>query len=190
MREIGVQALPHIERWQTSGGSLTINRGKGTVSIVKDRVHSDIGARKPLQHWATINWGKVKKRVRNLRQRIYRATQNGQWNRVRSLMKLMLRSYSNLLLSVRRVTQENQGRKTAGLDGQTALTAEQRVQLVNRLQDHSLWQVHPTKRVYIGGFCTTPRKGIVHFETFKTHSLLCRSLRAQSTVDTWWSCKR
>ena len=149
MREIGVQALPHIERWQTSGGSLTINRGKGTVSIVKDRVHLDIGARKPLQHWATIDWGQVKKRVRNLRQRIYRATQNGQWNRVRSLMKLMLRSYSNLLLSVRRVTQENQGRKTAGLDGQTALTAEKRVQLVNRLQDHSLWQVHPTKRVYI-----------------------------------------
>ena len=149
MREKGVQALPHIERWQTSGGSLTINRGKGTVSIVKDRVLLDIGARKPLQHWATVDWGQVKKRVRNLRQRIYRATQNGQWNRVRSLMKLMLRSYSNLLLSVRRVTQENQGRKTAGLDGQTALTAEQRVQLVNRLQDHSLWQVHPTKRVYI-----------------------------------------
>ena len=149
MREIGVQALPHIERWQTSGGSLTINRGKGTVSIVKDSVLSDIGARKPLQHWATIDWGQVKKRVRNLRQRIYRATQNGQWNRVRSLMKLMLRSYSNLLLSVRRTTQENQGKQTAGLDGQTALTAEKRVQLVNRLQDHSLWQVHPTKRVYI-----------------------------------------
>ncbi len=64
-------------------------------------------------------------------------------------MKLMLRSYSNLLLSVRRVTQENQGRHTAGLDGQLALTAEERVQLVNRLQDHTLWQVHPTKRVYI-----------------------------------------
>jgi RNA-directed DNA polymerase len=149
MQEIGVQALPHIERWQTSGGSLAINQGKGTVSIVKDRVQLDIGARKPLQHWATINWGLVKKRVRNLRQRIYRATQNGQWNRVRSLMKLMLRSYSNLLLSVRRMTQENQGKQTAGLDGQTALTAEKRVQLVHRLQDHSLWQVHPTKRVYI-----------------------------------------
>lgn len=64
-------------------------------------------------------------------------------------MKLMLRSYSNLLLSVRRATQENQGKHTAGLDGQTALTAEERVRLVNRLQDHSLWQVHPTKRVYI-----------------------------------------
>ena len=133
MREIGVLALPHIERWQTSGGSSPVNRGKGTVSIVKDRVHSDIGARKPLQLWSSINWGTVKKRVRNLRQRIYRATQNGQWNRVRSLMKLMLRSYSNLLLSVRRVTQENQGKQTAGIDGQTALTAESRVSLVNRL---------------------------------------------------------
>ncbi|MGD1859210.1 MAG: group II intron reverse transcriptase/maturase [Leptolyngbyaceae cyanobacterium] len=116
---------------------------------MKDRVLADIGARTPLQHWSSIDWGRVKKRVRNLRQRIYRATQNGQWNRVRNLMKLMLRSYSNLLLSVRRVTQESSGRQTPGLDGQTALTAEQRVQLVRRLQDHSLWQVQPTKRVYI-----------------------------------------
>ncbi|MEM6434793.1 MAG: group II intron reverse transcriptase/maturase [Cyanobacteria bacterium P01_D01_bin.115] len=116
---------------------------------MKDRVTSTSEQRKLLKHWTSIDWGQVKKRVRNLRQRIYRATQNSQWNRVRSLMKLMLRSYSNLLLSVRRITQENQGKKTAGLDGQTALTAEKRVQLVNRLQDHTLWQAHPTKRVYI-----------------------------------------
>ena len=149
MQGIGVRALPYIERWQTSGGSLTVNQSKGTVSVVKDRAISASEQRKQLQHWTSIHWGQVKKRVRNLRRRIYRATQNGQWNRVRSLMKLMLRSYSNLLLSVRRVTQENRGRQTAGLDGQTALTAEKRVQLVNRLQDHSLWQVRPTKRVHI-----------------------------------------
>ncbi len=64
-------------------------------------------------------------------------------------MKLMLRNYSNLLLSVRRITQENQGKYTAGIDGQTALTSEQRVQLVKRMQDKTLWQVRPTKRVYI-----------------------------------------
>ena len=149
MQGIGVRALPYIERWQTSGGSLTVNQSKGTVSVVKDRAISASEQRKQLQHWTSIHWGHVKKRVRNLRRRIYRATQNGQWNQVRSLMKLMLRSYSNLLLSVRRVTQENRGRQTAGLDGQTALTAEKRVQLVNRLQDHTLWQVRPTKRVYI-----------------------------------------
>jgi RNA-directed DNA polymerase len=116
---------------------------------VKDSVCKDIGAEKSLLEWTAINWKSVKKRVRNLRQRIYRATQSGQWNRVRSLMKLMLRSYSNLLWSVRRITQENQGRRTAGLDGQTALTPSSRVQLVKRMQDNTLWQAHPTKRVYI-----------------------------------------
>ena len=139
----------HGEIWQTSNGSSTINQRKRTEPFVKDRVSSDIGAREPLTDWASINWKLVKKRLRNLRQRIYRAAQNQQWNRVRSLMKLMLRSYSNLLLSVRKITQENLGKNTPGLDGQTALTSEQRVNLVKKMQEHSLWQVRPTKRVYI-----------------------------------------
>lgn len=116
---------------------------------MKDRVSNDIGTKEPLQDWANINWKLVKKRVRNLRQRIYRATQNGQWKKVKSLMKLMLRSYSNLLLSVRRVTQENKGKQTAGIDGQTALTPEDRVKMVRETQGNTLWKVHPTKRVYI-----------------------------------------
>jgi RNA-directed DNA polymerase len=49
----------------------------------------DIGAQGPLQDWVAIDWQLVKKRVKNLRQRMYRATQNGQWNQVRSLTKLM-----------------------------------------------------------------------------------------------------
>ncbi|WP_460202532.1 reverse transcriptase N-terminal domain-containing protein [Scytonema sp. NUACC21] len=57
---------------------------------MKDRVSNDIGAKEPLNNWAEINWKLVKKRVRNLRQRIYRATQNGRWNQVRNLMKLMI----------------------------------------------------------------------------------------------------
>lgn len=83
MQGIAVQNLPHTERWQTSDGSSTINQSKGTFPNVKDRVSNDIGAEEPLQDWADINWKLVKKRVRNLRQRIYRATQNGQWNKVR-----------------------------------------------------------------------------------------------------------
>lgn len=116
---------------------------------MEDRVRNDIGTREPLEDWGSIHWKPVRKRVRNLRQRIYRATQNGQWNKVRSLMKLMLRSYSNLLLSVRRATQENQGKATAGIDGQTAKTPKDRVVLVNEMRKYSLWQVHPTRRVYI-----------------------------------------
>jgi RNA-directed DNA polymerase len=34
---------------------------------------------------------------------------------------LMLRSRANALLSVRRVAQDNQGKRTAGVDGRTAL---------------------------------------------------------------------
>ena len=64
-------------------------------------------------------------------------------------MKLMLRSYSNLLLSVRRITQENKGKGTAGLDGQVALTSDQRVSLVKQMQEYRLWQVRPAKQVYI-----------------------------------------
>lgn len=116
---------------------------------MKDRVGNDIGATTTLVEWSTINWQTVNKRVRNLRRRIYRATQMHQWNRVRSLMKLMLRSYSNLLWSVRRVTQLNAGRKTAGIDGQTVLTPAQRVELVNQMQHDSLWRVQPARRIYI-----------------------------------------
>lgn len=116
---------------------------------MKDRVQQDIGAKELLIDWTAINWKLVKKRVKNLRQRIYRATQNGQWNKVRSLTKLMLRSYSNLLLSVRRVTQENQGRKTAGIDGQRALTPEKRMALVHEMQGYTPWKVKPVKRIYI-----------------------------------------
>lgn len=116
---------------------------------MKDRAPMGIGTKGQLFDWSSIDWKNVKKRVRNLRQRIYRATQKQQWNKVQSLTKLMLRSYSNLLLSVRRVTMENQGRKTAGIDGQTATTPTKRVQLVNDMLDHSLWQAKPARRIYI-----------------------------------------
>lgn len=128
---------------------------------MKDRASNGIGINGQLQNWSSINWKAVNKRVRNLRQRIYRATQNDQWNKVRSLMKLMLRSFSNLLLSVRRITQENQGKKTAGVDAQVVLTPIERVKLANEMAEYTLWKVHPTKRVHIpktNGKKTTPAK--------------------------------
>lgn len=109
----------------------------------------DIGPEGQLDDWYAINWQAVKKRVRNLRRRIFRASQNGQWNQVRSLMKLMLRSFSNLLLSVRKISQENKGKGTPGIDRQTALTPKARVRLVHDMLNHQAWKVRPAKRVYI-----------------------------------------
>lgn len=87
--------------------------------------------------------------VRTLRRRIYRATQEGQWNRARSLKKLMMRSHANLLLSVRRVTQENRGKATPGVDRQVALDSKDRSRLVCEMREYKPWQIKPARRVYI-----------------------------------------
>lgn len=115
---------------------------------MKDRVRQDIGTEEHFE-WTAINWKLIKKRVRNLRQRIFRASKAQAWNQVRSLMKLMLRSQANLLLAIKQVTQINLGRKTAGIDGQKALTNEQRMKLYRELTEATPWQVKPVKRVYI-----------------------------------------
>ena len=70
--------------------------------------------------------GPVEEDVRRLRQRIFKASQAGDLKRIFNLQKLMLRSRSNTLVSVRRVTQHNAGRKTAGIDGEVALTSPDR----------------------------------------------------------------
>src|SRR6266566_379118 len=99
--------------------------------------------------WTSVNWRKAHRQVRNLRQRIFRATAEGNWTKVHSLQKLMLRSYSNPLTSVRRVTQVNKGKRTAGVDGVTITTAAARGRLVDLLRTEQPWKVRPTKRVYI-----------------------------------------
>lgn len=65
--------------------------------------------------WNAIDWRKVEKSVRNLRRRIFRASSESDHRKVRSLQKLMLRSRANVLLSIRRVTQINVGKRTPGL---------------------------------------------------------------------------
>jgi RNA-directed DNA polymerase len=72
--------------------------------------------------WDAIDWGAQEDDVRRLRQRIFKATRDGDLKRVRNLQKLMLRSRSNTLVSVRQVTQRNAGRKTAGVDGMVVVT--------------------------------------------------------------------
>jgi len=116
---------------------------------VQDRVKQDIGAEGPEPDWDTIDWSAVEEKVKNLRQRMYRATQEGQRNRVRSLKKLMMRSHANLLLSIRRVTQDKKGRKTAGVDGQKVTMPGQRMKLVEEMKEYTPQMAKPAKRVDI-----------------------------------------
>ena len=67
--------------------------------------------------WETINWQKVERYVFKLQKRIYAASRQGNKRQVRQLQKTLMNSWSNRALAVRRVTQDNQGSKTAGVDG-------------------------------------------------------------------------
>jgi len=71
--------------------------------------------------WKAVPWRKLEKTVFKLQKRIYRATQKGDKRLVRRLQGLMTRSWSAKMIAVRQVTQQNQGKKTAGVDGVTAL---------------------------------------------------------------------
>jgi RNA-directed DNA polymerase len=100
--------------------------------------------------WRQIDWRRVEADVRRLRQRISTASRAGDLASVRSLQKLMLRSHANTLLSVRRVTERNAGRLTAGVDGEVVLTPEAKTHLVERIeQDTEPFKALPVRRVYI-----------------------------------------
>jgi RNA-directed DNA polymerase len=85
--------------------------------------------------WHAIDWRACEENVRRLRQRIFAASRAGDLKRVRRLQKLMLRSRSNTLLSVRRVTEHNAGRLTAGVDGEVVLTPEAKMKLAGWPKD-------------------------------------------------------
>lgn len=100
--------------------------------------------------WYSFDWAQVEDDVRRLRQRIFTASRAGDLAKVRNLQKLMLRSRANALLSVRRVTERNAGRKTAGIDGTVVVTAPGKAFLADSVQRHDAsWKPKPVKRVYI-----------------------------------------
>ncbi|SDK17374.1 group II intron reverse transcriptase/maturase [Natronincola ferrireducens] len=104
-----------------------------------------------IESFEMINWKKINKYVKKLRQRIFRAEQLGQKRKVRKLQRLMIKSKANLLLSIKKVTQINKGKKTAGVDGINALTSKDRLALYNLLKEYNVKYIRPrpAKRIYI-----------------------------------------
>ena len=97
--------------------------------------------------WHKINWRKLERNVYKLQKRIYRASVRGDVKAFRRLQKTLMKSWSARAVSVRRVTQDNQGKKTAGVDGQKSLTPKQRLDLMSSMKLGS--KVSPTRRVWI-----------------------------------------
>jgi RNA-directed DNA polymerase len=100
--------------------------------------------------WDTIVWPVHEENVRRLRQRIFKATKEQDLATVRNLQRMMLRSWSNTLVSVRQVTQRNAGRGTPGVDGRVALTSPARMDLAVQVHRTARsFQPLPVRRVYI-----------------------------------------
>ncbi len=112
--------------------------------------------------WSLVYWRQVEDDVRRLRQRIFTASQAGDLAKVRNLQKLLLRSRANMLASVRRVTEVNVGRKTAGADGKVALGPASKAELADWMQHHATpGNPKPVKRVHIvrrGGALSYPQR--------------------------------
>jgi len=120
-----------------------VGRHGGMTAVVNGPEDDDL-------EWGSIDWPEVEDEVRRLRQRIFTASQAGDLAKVRNLQKLMLRSRANALVSVRRVTELNAGRKTAGVDGTVVVTAPGKAAMVNRVRHRGIVPTaQPVKRVYI-----------------------------------------
>jgi RNA-directed DNA polymerase len=99
------------------------------------------------QQWEEIDWRQVQQNVRRLQARIVKATQAGRWGKVKALQRLLTRSFSGKALAVKRVT-ENQGKRTAGVDGIVWDTPARKWTATQNLRQRG-YRPKPLRRVYI-----------------------------------------
>ena len=104
---------------------------QGAVETTEER---DAGAvSHEVEDWHGIDWYQAPRNVRRLQTRIVKATQEGRWNKVKALQRLLTHSYSGKVLAVKRVT-ENPGRNTPGVDGILWKTPEKKMAAVHALK--------------------------------------------------------
>ncbi|MBD2070219.1 reverse transcriptase N-terminal domain-containing protein [Leptolyngbya sp. FACHB-671] len=101
----------------------------------------------PMYGWEGLPWKRIQRQVFKLQTRIYRASCRGDVKAVHRLQRLLMKFWSAKCLAVRRVTQDNQGKKTAGIDGLASLPPKARLQLAQCLRLGN--KAAPMRRVYI-----------------------------------------
>ncbi|MFM9267163.1 group II intron reverse transcriptase/maturase [Tychonema sp. BBK16] len=137
----------------------------------------------PTVEWNQINWRKAERLTFKLQKRIYRASERGDVKAVRKLQKTLINSWSNKVLAVRRVTQDNTGKRTAGVDGIKLLTPKQRLELISQLKVTGKSQ--PTRRVMI------PKPGTNESRPLGIPTMYDRALQAvaKAALEPEWEAK-
>ena len=97
--------------------------------------------------WDEIDWRKVEKSTFKLQKRIYRAYESGDVKKGKRLQKTLINSYNSKLLAVRKVSQDNRGKTTAGVDKVKSLTPIKRLAMAEDLKPSD--KAQPIRRVWI-----------------------------------------
>lgn len=133
--------------------------------------------------WNQLNWRKLEKVVFKLQKRIYQASERGDVKAVRKLQKTLIRSWSAKCIAIRKVTQDNQGKNTAGVDGVKSLTPKQRTNLIGKLKLNGKGM--PTRRVLI------PKPGTTETRPLGIPTINDRALQAlvKLALEPEWEAK-
>lgn len=102
-----------------------------------------------IEDWTQTPWRTLERHVFRLQKRIYRAQARGNTKVVHSLQRLLMKSRAARTLAVRRVTQDNHGKKTAGIDGVKAVGPMVRLLFVEKLRTPEAITARPVRRVLI-----------------------------------------
>jgi RNA-directed DNA polymerase len=108
--------------------------------------------------WNALPWRELERDVYKLQKRIFKASQRGETKTVHRLQRLLLKSWAARCLAVRKVTQDNRGKKTAGVDGVKRLTPAQRLQLAHDLARTT--KARPVRRVWLPKPGTREKRGL------------------------------
>jgi RNA-directed DNA polymerase len=101
------------------------------------------------KNWKNINWSEVNLIVYDLQCKIFKASVNGSSNiaRMRYYQKTLVNSEEAKLVAVRKITQDNRGKYTPGVEGKLFLSNSERIKLAYNIRlDGSTDSI---RRVYI-----------------------------------------
>jgi RNA-directed DNA polymerase len=136
----------------------------------------------PSEDWTLLPWRKLEQYVYRQQKRIYKAARRDNVRAVRRLQQLVMQSHAARLLAVRRVTQDNQGKKTAGVDGVASVAPQERLLLTVQIHPKHWRKPFPTRRVWIPK-PGKPEKRPLGIPTMRDRA--CQALAKQALEPEW-----
>ncbi|MGN6421561.1 MAG: reverse transcriptase domain-containing protein [Pseudobacter sp.] len=134
-----------------------------------------------MYEWNPIPWKQIQKNVFKLQKRIYQASLQNDTVKVRRLQKLMVSSWQAKAIAVRKVTQDNRGKRTAGIDGVKNLTVERRMIMVNDFRVNE--EAKAVRRIWI------PKSGKQEKRPLGIPSLRDRARQALVKLEPEWEAR-